>query len=90
MCRKDSHSVAVAMVVTCPVVCRRAVVHEVTVTWMNSMNIRSVIRTDVYRLRWLAVWSYISTLWLSVSRAMSRTSHCGRLVGSVAWLEVRL
>ena len=57
---------------------------------MNSMNVRSVIRTDVYRLRWLAVWSYISALWLSISRAMSRTSHCGRLVVSVAWLEVRL
>jgi hypothetical protein len=57
---------------------------------MNSVYVWSVIRTDVYRLRWLAVWSYIGTLWLSVSRAMSRTSHCGRLVVSVAWLEVRL
>ena len=90
MCRENSYSVAVAVVVTCPVVCRRAVVHEVTVTWMNSTNIRSVIRTYMYWLRWLAVRSHISTLRLSVTWTVSWTSHCSRLVVSVARLEVRL
>ena len=71
VCRKNSYSVTVAVIVTCPIISWLAVVHEVTVTWVNSVNVRFVVRTDLLR----AIRSYVHSAWFLISWAMTRACH---------------
>lgn len=66
--------------------------HEVTVTWVNSVHVRLVVWTDMNRLVRTKVRSHSLSAWFPVTRTVSRTyrtSHRCRLVLS-AWLGSRL
>ena len=68
MRRKYSHPVAEAMIVNCPEVSWTVVVYKSSVTWMYSVNIRLVIRTDLCRSVWpfrtvRTIWTLSLDLW---------------------------
>ena len=80
MCWKNPYSVSVIVVMTCPVVRRLVVVHKVTVTWMNPVYRRLVIRTYLHRLAWMRVssWLHPWSVWFW-SRSGNRSGRtCSR------------
>ena len=82
MCRKNAYSVSITVIVACPEVRRSAVVHEVTVTWVYSWTVMSVIRTDLHWLLWRLSVSWLVLTWLLMIRTKIR-SH-----SLTAWLAI--
>lgn len=69
---------AIIVIVTRPEDRRSAVYHEVSFSWVNLADLRLVVRTDLYRLVWLAVRSHARTVtsaaaWLSSVWSYRRT-----------------
>ena len=85
-------SVTIIVVVARPEICRLIVMHEVTVTRMNSMVIRLVIRTDMHRMTrfvtrfviWLVIWLVIRSVIRLVIMLMILSSR-----SLVTWADCR-